>query len=101
MMPHQRIALIFIILATAVKASTNMVHLPHPPTPRDDRTIFFHSDDVLLPLKLQKMLSGGENSPKMQPSSRRQNCHDTWCHVVRTQRHQPALPSAETIRTES
>jgi hypothetical protein len=54
-----------------------------------------------LPLKLQKMLSVGENSPKMQPSSRRQNCHDTWCHVVRTQRHQPALPSAETIRTES
>ena len=31
---------------------------------------------------------------------RRQNHLRTWCHVVRTQHHQPTTPGSETIRTE-
>jgi hypothetical protein len=34
------------------------------------------------------------------PSSRRQNHLRTWCHVVRTQHHQPTTSGAETIQTE-
>ena len=34
----------------------------------------------------------------MQPSLRRQNQLRTWCHVVRTQHHQPTTPGAEMIR---
>jgi hypothetical protein len=97
-MRYQRIALILIVLlAVAVNAATNIVPAPHPP---QCQTKTMHSGDVILPRRRQKVLGEGANSLLMQPSSRRQNSHQKWCYVVRTQHHQPTTPGTETIRTE-
>jgi hypothetical protein len=97
-MRYQRIALILIVLlAVAVNAATNIVPALHP-LQRQTKTM--HLGNVILPRWRQKVLRGGVKSPPMQPSLRRQNSHQTWCYVVRTQHHQPTMPGTETIRTE-
>ncbi len=97
-MRYQRIALILIVLlAVAVNAAINIVPAQHPPR---CQTKTIHLGNVSLPRRRRKVLGGGANSPPMQPSSRRQNSHQTWCYVVRTQHHQPTLPGAETMQTE-
>ncbi len=97
-MHHQRIALIlFILLAVAVNAATNIVPAPHLP---QCQTKTMHSGDVILLRRCRKALRGGANSPPMQPSLRRQNSHQTWCYVVRTQHHQPTMPGTKNIQTE-
>jgi hypothetical protein len=47
------------IFATAAKAATNMVPVPHPPQ-HYIKTV--HADNALLPQRRQKVLGGGENS---------------------------------------
>ncbi len=97
-MRYQLITLILLVLlAVAVNAATNIVPAPHPPQ-RQTKTM--HLGDVILPRRCQKVLGGGANSPLMQPSSRHQNSHQTWCYAVRTQHHQPTMPGTETIQTE-
>jgi hypothetical protein len=98
MMRYQRIALILIVLlAVAVNAATNIVPALHPPR---HQTKTMHLGNVVLLRWRQKVLGGDANSPPMQPSSHRQNSHQTWCYVIRTQHHQPTTPGTETIRTE-
>ncbi len=97
-MHYHFIALILIVLlAVAVNAATNIVPATHPP---QCQTKTMHSGDVILPQWHWKVLRGGANSPPMQPSLHRQNSHQTWCYVVRTQHHQPTMPGTETIQTE-
>ena len=97
-MHYQRIALILIVLlAVAMNAATNIVPVPHLPR---RQTKMMHSGNVISPRGCQKVLQGGANSPPMQPSLRRQNSGQTWCYVVRTQHHQPTMPSTETIGAE-
>jgi hypothetical protein len=83
------------IFATAAKAATNMVPVPHP-LQHYIKTV--HVDDAFLPRRHQKVLGGGENSP---PQSNHFGADWTWCYVVMTQSHQPTSPGAETIPIES
>ncbi len=83
------------IFATAAKAVTNMVPVPHL-LRHYIKTV--HADNAFLPQRRWKVLGGGENSP---PQSNLLGADWTWCYVVMTQSHQPTTPSAETIPTES
>jgi hypothetical protein len=97
-MHYQRIALIpIVLLAVAENSATNIVPVPHP-LQRQTKTM--HLVNVILLRRGLKVLRRGANSPPMQPSLRRQNSHQTWYYVVRTQHHQPTTPGAETIQTE-
>ena len=94
-MCYQLITLILLVLHDiAVNAATNIVPALHP---LGCQTKMMHLGNVILPRQHQKVLGGGANSPPMQPSLHRQNSHQTWCYVVRTQHHQPTMPGAETI----
>jgi hypothetical protein len=64
------------IFATAAKATTNMVPVPHPLC-RYIKTV--HADDAFLPWRRQKVLGGGENSPHQ---SNLLGADRTWCYVV-------------------
>jgi hypothetical protein len=64
------------IFATAAKAATNMVPVPHPPQ-HYIKTV--HGDDAFLPRQCQKVLGEGENSPHQ---SNLLGANRTWCYVV-------------------
>jgi hypothetical protein len=83
------------IFATVAKAAINMAPVPHP-SQHYIKTV--HAGDAFLPRRRRKVLGGGENSP---PQSNLLGADRTWCYVVMTQSHQPTLPGAETIPTES
>ena len=80
-----------------VNTATNIESAPHQPR-RQTKTV--HWGDVLLPRRRRKVLGGGVNSPPLQPSSHQQISLPTWCHVARTQYHQPTTPVTETIWME-
>ncbi len=64
------------IFATAAKAATNMVPVPHLPRQYIKSV---HADDAFLPQRHQKVLGGGENSPHQ---SNFLGADRTWCYVV-------------------
>ncbi len=70
------------IFATAVKAATNMVPVPHLPQ-HNIKTV--QADDAFLPQRRQKVL-GGQSDMVL--------CRHTQCH-------QPTTSGTETIPTES
>ena len=95
---YRCIALILIVLlAAVVNAATNIAPVLHPPR-RQTKTA--HPGNVPLPRRCQKVLGGGANSLLTQPSLHWQNSLWTWCHVIRTQHHQPTTFRAETIWTK-
>jgi hypothetical protein len=64
------------IFATAAKAATNMVPVPHPPR---HYIKMVHVDDAFLSRLRRKVLGGGENSYHQ---SNLLGADRTWCYVV-------------------
>jgi hypothetical protein len=85
------------IFATAAKAATNMVPLPHPPQ-HYIKTV--HADDAFLARRCQKVLGGGENSPHQ---SILLGADRTWCYVAAhsaiSQPHSALEPYQQRVQT--
>jgi hypothetical protein len=85
------------IFATAAKAATNMVPVPHP---LQHYIKTMHVDDDFLPRRHRKVLGRGENSPHQ---SNLLGADWTWCYVVThsaiSQPHPALKPYQQRVQT--